>query len=125
MPKLFVNENFQFRGKVQRAGVILTVEEADLMEEIARGNHKKTKRPLSGLLAHCAPADDKTADLLQKVEGAAKKVVLQQDDEPVDNAEELESAREEMDKMSAAYDRRWGLSRMKNEVIKAKKARGL
>ena len=63
--------------------------------------------------------------MLEKVEGAAKEVVQQEDDEPVDSVEELEAAREEMDKMGAAYDRRWGLQKMKNEVTKAKRSRGL
>ncbi len=123
MPRFYVNENFQFRGQINRAGMILTTSDDDVKVEIAKGLHPKTKRPMSGLLSHCSPADDKTAALLADVEGAVKEVV-EQEEELTDDESELTAARQEMDALGAAYDRRWGLPRMQNELIKARKLRG-
>ena len=44
---------------------------------------------------------------------------------PKDETAEIEAIRAEMTEMGAAFDRRWQLNRLRNELIAAKKSRGL
>lgn len=44
--------------------------------------------------------------------------------EPVESQDELESVRAEFDAIGAAYDKRWKIGRLKDELIKAKKEKG-
>lgn len=117
MPRFIVNNTFQFGGEIRRAGSILTISKADLEKEFARGMHPKNGKYLSGLLIHCEPDDD----------GAAVAVAenVPQDDAGDEEAERIATIRSEMDEMGAAYDRRWKLPRLENELVMAKKTRGL
>ncbi len=126
MPKFHVDKTFQFGGDIRQAGSILTISKADLEKEIARGRKdvkqpdgsvKQTGKWLSGLLNHCSPEDD----------GAAATVAeTVAEDEPGDEeAARIATIRAEMDEMGAAWDRRWKLPKLENELVKAKKVRGL
>ena len=44
---------------------------------------------------------------------------------PKDESEQIEAIRAEMTEMGAGFDRRWQLNRLRNELIAAKKSRGL
>ena len=44
--------------------------------------------------------------------------------EPVENQDEIERIRAEFDAIGAAYDKRWKIGRLKDELIKAKKEKG-
>ena len=114
MPRFIVNDTFQFGGEIRQAGAVLTISKADLELELAKGKHPKRGTWLSGLLNHCEPEDDAAAEQIsdeiaeEKPEGDAR----------------LTEVRAEMDKMGAAWDRRWKLPRMENELVMAKKVRG-
>jgi hypothetical protein len=128
MASFNVNENFQFGGGVQRAGLILDVGDSMVITECEKGLHKSGK-PLSGLLNHCSPADEATAKLVAKYLKGAKagkeeKAELS-DKEKAEIAakeeEEIVSIQKEMDELGKAYDKRWGIKRFRDEVIKARK----
>lgn len=124
--KFLVNETFQFRGAVRRAGTILIISPDDVKAEAALGYHEAKKkrgieRHLSGLITHCTPADEETAKAVSKALG---KEVEPVEEEERDEEEDIAAIRAEMDEMGAAYDRRWKLDRLKNELVKAKKMRG-
>lgn len=44
--------------------------------------------------------------------------------EPVESQDEIEAIRKEFDEIGAAYDKRWKIGRLKDELIKAKKEKG-
>ena len=121
MPQFIVNDTFQFMGDVRKSGSVLTISKADLAAEVAKGKHPTRGTWLSGLLNHCSPEDDSAA--------AALGVPIDSDDDGADDADEealrTATVRAEMDEMGAAYDRRWKLPRLENELVKAKKVRGL
>lgn len=123
MPKFIVNNTFQFGGDIRQAGSVLTISKADLEKELAKGKHPKRGTWLSGLLNHCEPEDDAAAELI------AGEIAEEESEKPEDDAAaeadvRLAEIREEMDKMGAAWDRRWKLPRMENELVMAKKVRG-
>ena len=129
MPKFFVNEAFQFKGQVIREGTILTVTESDVKREADRGYHeqkaaKNIERHLSGLITHCAPADDATAKQLSKALGKEVQGPEEEVDAEEETANAVEAIQAEFDKIGAAYDKRWNLSKLENELRKAKKLRG-
>jgi hypothetical protein len=113
-----VNDNFQFGGGIKRGDSVITVSESFVKAQMELGKHPKTKKWLSGVLNHCEPADDFTAELI----GMPKKV---KEAGPEEIAEKLAAIKKEMDDMGAAYDRRWKLARFEIELVKAKKERGL
>lgn len=113
MQKFIVTETFQFGGDIRKAGSILTISKDDLEKELALGKHPKNGKYLSGLLNHCEPEDDATAETVADAEPGDEEAVR------------MAFIQAEMDKMGAAYDRRWQLPRMENELVKAKKTRGL
>ena len=121
MAKLFVARNFQYKGRFIRAGELLedatlTVPDQELIEEKRRGKHKKNGRWLSGLFAHCEPADESAEAIM----GGAKLVAVK----PPEDEVAAEEIRAEFDKIGKAYDRRWGTDRLETELIKAKKEVG-
>ena len=122
MALLFVVRNFQYRGMFIRAGeepedATITVKAEELREEADRGRHPKTKRWLSPLLNHCQPADEEAARIM----GAEPvKIAAEPDDE-----NEIEDVRAEFDALGKAYDRRWGLDRLRIELKKARKEVGV
>jgi hypothetical protein len=129
--QLHVSDTFLFNGSVYRSGSILTVSESQLAEEIERGVHpnpkkdpRKVERYLSGVLTHCSPADDATAKFISKATGQEVEVP-EEEEEKKDDPSELGALHKEFDEMGAAYDKRWGLQKTQNELLKAKKNRGL
>lgn len=44
--------------------------------------------------------------------------------EPVESQGDIEAIRAEFDALGAAYDKRWKIGRLKDELIKAKKEKG-
>lgn len=127
--QFFVNESFQFQGQFIRGGGSLSISEDQLKAEITRGKHptKKKERWLSGVLTHCSPADDATAAFITKATAGELKPEVASDSpaEVKDDPDEIEGLRKEFDDLGAAYDRRWGLEKMRNELLKAKKHRGM
>ena len=124
--KLIVNESFQFKG-VHRQGVTLTVSEDMLRSEIKKGRHhiaiRGRLRWLSGLMEHCTPANHETADFIEsltKVKVVPDKVKVNE----VDDSDEIRAIRAEFDTMGKAYDKRWQIKRLRNEIVKARLASG-
>jgi hypothetical protein len=128
--EMFVNTSFLFRGSVRKAGTVLVVSETDLKEEKALGTHPEKKgRYISGLLNHCSPADDATAkflgvdEIVEAEEGAKKNAVASK--ENTEKSDPRSKSWAEMDQMGAAYDKRWDDNKLAQELLKAKKARGM
>lgn len=125
--KLIVNENFQFKG-VRRAGATLTISSDFLEKEIKKGRHENVKRGrhpwLSGLLEHCIPANQSTADFISKVSGKTVEPLKEEHNEE-DDSEEIMELRAEFEAMGKGYDKRWKLETLRNRLIKAKKETGL
>lgn len=124
--KLIANENFQFRG-LHRAGVTLTVPAALLLSEIEKGRHleeKKGRHPwMSGLLEHCTPANQATADFIEEKSGAKIDPIDAAHDES-DDSDEIREIRAEFDAMGKAYDKRWKVETLRNRLVEAKKEFG-
>ena len=130
MSSFFVNDNFQFKGGIQRAGITLDVSDSMVITEAEKGVHKETKKPVSGLLNHCTPADEATEKLVAKylkgakVEKKETKTELS-DEEKAEIAakekEEIAAIHKEMDELGKAYDKRWKLKRLTDAVIQARK----
>lgn len=128
MANFNVNNNFQFGGGVQRAGLILEVGDSMVITEAEKGLHESGK-PLSGLLNHCTPADDATARLVAKYLKGAKvekeeKVELSDEEKAeiaIKEKEEIAAIHKEMDELGKAYDKRWKLKRLTQAVIQARK----
>lgn len=126
MAKFIVNEDFQFRGLVRRAGAVLNVSDALVEQQAKLGFHQEKKeKPLSGLLNHCSPADDETAAFVSKALGKKVATAKKPDEEKPDDPEAIEAIQKEFTDLGLAFDRRWQLKRLKNELIKAKKEKGL
>ena len=126
MAKLIVTESFTHKAVLYKAGTILTVADFDLKAEIEKGFHPQKKgRYLSGLMTHCTPADDATAAFIGKITGKEVEAAADEGDDADALMEEIASLRGEFDAIGAAYDNRWGVPRLKNELIKAKKMRGV
>jgi len=138
MPLFFIRENFQHKGRVYRTNEMgdatLEVSNAHLAEELKLGTHPTSKKPLSGLLNHCVPADDATRALVDpefakeynkksKAEIEAEKQEAATDKKAAE-MDAKEAIYAEFDEMGKAYNRSWGLKRLKDELIKAKKATG-
>jgi len=125
--KLIVSETFQFRG-VHRSGSVLTVPTKLLTTEIERGKHpeivKGVERWNSGLMEHCIPADEETAEFIADV--IAGKPIIKNTDKKKkkDDSKAIREVWAEFDLMGKAYDKRWRLPRLTSELIKAKKAVG-
>lgn len=121
MPKFITNTVMQFGGLTRRAGVTLEVSREILDQEIAKGLHRNGK-PNSGLLNHCSPADDETAELCKKLKAPVNE--LPDDVSEEDKKAEIEKIMKEMDEMGKSYDRRWGVERFRKELLKAQKETG-
>jgi len=120
--KFHVERTFQYGGRIIREGSKIDVSKADLEKELLRGKHPKLKVWLSGLLNYCIPADDDTAAFLSKATGVQFDVAEEESEE--ESPDEITSLRESFDGIGAAYDRRWGLQKLRNELLKAKKVKG-
>lgn len=119
MPKFIVENTFQFNGLVRRAGSTLEIDKAMLAAEIEQGVHM-SGRPMSGLLNHCIPGDDATAELCKGINMPVPVVEMTEEEKQ----EKIDAFRAEMDAIGAAYDRRWGLARMEREAQKARIEKG-
>ncbi len=129
--EFYVNENFQLgNASAKKAGLILEVSEAIVDEEMKKGYHGESKRPISPLLNHCSPYNDAAKDKL-------KNFNVTPYTEPDANAEEeekkaneaakkaeIEKLRREFDKIGAAYDPNWQGKRLTRELEKAKREKG-
>lgn len=122
MAKFIVNRAFQFGGAVRRENSILEISDAEVKTEIARGDHPDFPgRPLSGLLNHCYPADDATAELVKDIIPTKEIEEAPTDEE---KQAELLALRGEFDALGKAYHPGWTLGRLKKELVKAKKEAG-
>jgi hypothetical protein len=119
-----VINDFKFQGIIRKSGSVIDVQKKDVEIEIAKGKKQITQEDgtikvgnwLSGLLNHCAP-DDEEAELL--ISGEVKEKTV---DKTVSRIQEIYA---EMDELGAAYDRRWRIERLENELVKAKKLNGV
>ena len=125
--KFIADETFQFRG-LHRTGVTLTVTEEMVRAEIDKGKHKRKsgsrRRWLSGLLEHCSPANQETANFVDKFTGDKTEPIEKKDNEK-DDSIEIREIRAELDTLGIAYHPRLGVVKLRLELIKAKKATGL
>lgn len=117
MAKLTVNQSFPFQGVVRRTDTILELGDSILKKELEKGYHPEKKdRFISPLLNHCSPADAHTAKLM--------KVDFEEDVIDTEDGDEIPGLQAEFDAIGKAYDKRWGVKKLKDELIKAKKATG-
>jgi hypothetical protein len=123
-----VADNFPFGGIIMRAGDMLEVPESRVKAEMLHGVHKKTGKPISGLLNHCEPACNGAEALL---EGFVWETVKKESDEDkAKKKEELDAQKKaekdalqsEFDASGIACDRKWGIQKLKDELKKARKA---
>lgn len=117
--EFIVREMCQVGGEIRREGSVLTMGKSDVKRELALGKHGKTGKWISAILNHCEPADDETYEMI------FGKAPEEPEGTPTTDADRVETIRVEMDEMGAAYDRRWKLPRMENELVMAKKTRGI
>jgi len=120
--KFHVERTFQYGGRIIREGSTIDVSKADVEKELLRGKHTKLKVWLSGLLNYCIPADDDTAAFLSEKTGVQFDVAEEESEEG--NPDEITSLRASYDDIGASYDRRWGLQKLRNELLKARKVKG-
>ena len=121
--KFHVERTFQFKERIIREGSTIDVLKADVEKEIAKGKHPKyAKVFLSGLLNYCMPANDETAAFVSK--GTGVKIEAAEEESDGESPDEITSLRTSFDELGAAYDRRWGLEKLRNELLKAQKLRG-
>lgn len=152
MARFHVKNSFVLNGQLVKEGAPLFVGDEIVRSEVAKGMHpKKPGVHLSGLVTHCSPADARTAALIagKPVPAAADDEGDAEDEEQPrqpqvigdveldtdtgkaqvissPGAEQtVESIQSEMDEMGIGYDKRWNLDRLKKELIKAKKIRGV
>lgn len=142
MAKFRVDTNFQFGGAIRVAESFLIVDDAAVITEIKKGIHEVTKKPISGLLNHCSPANEKTARLLKKGK-IEKEIVEDPKDEDIEDEESEDDVGEEqidlptdiedneIERLYAifeakgfAYDKRWKVARLKDELKKKQKETG-
>lgn len=121
--KLIANTAFQFRG-IRREGATLTVADAILKEEIKKGKHPKSGHWMSGLLEHCTPANQETADFIEKFTGKKNTPVVKKGDE-VDNSQEIREIRAELETLGVAFHPKLGLPKLRLAIIKARKETGI
>lgn len=122
MPSFIVNTIMQFGGLTRRTGSTLEVDRETLELEIAKGLHRNGK-PNSGLLNHCSPADDETAALCKKLHAPVAEAPAEMTEE--EKKEAIAKLQAEMDEIGVECDRRWGLERMRKEIVKAKIEKGV
>ena len=112
--QFIVNVSFLNNGTLYKEGEAIIVSQAEYEREKSKGKHPKTGKPISGLLNHCTDQDS-VIDVGPQ---------FSSDEIPVSN-EMIVATRAEFKAIGAAYDRRWGLSKLEAELKKAKKERGL
>ena len=124
--KLLVVESFQHNG-FRREGVTLTLSETTLKNEIEKGFHDKKlhgkSRWVSGILNHCTPANESTRSFIEKHSPGSGFEDVEPPEEK-DDSNEITELWAEFDAIEKSYDKRWGLTRLRNELIKAKKSIG-
>ena len=124
--KLIANENFQYRG-TKKTGDVLIVSHFILEAEIKKGKHTQMKNGrypwLSGLIEHCSPADKTTKQFFSKATGTDYETEDLEDVE--DDVADIKNMWAEFETLGKAYDRRWGVKRLQNELRKAKVLTGL
>jgi hypothetical protein len=112
MPTFVVNQGFLNNGTLYKEGETIKVSIDEVEREKAKGNHPKTGKPISGLLNHCI---DEDAVVEYKTPFSADAGAT---------SEMIESIRAEFTLIGAAFDRRWGLKKLEDELRRAKKERG-
>ncbi len=146
MPKLYILNNFQHKGKVFRTNedgdAILSLSVGQIKEEIARGKHPTSGKWMSGVLNHCAPADVISRRLIlgeqpdpDELEAELEEAEETETDEsegevlpggstPDPEDEEREAIYAEFKRIGKACDKRWKLTTLRNNLAKAKKETG-
>jgi vacuolar-type H+-ATPase subunit I/STV1 len=129
--EFIVNENFQLgNASAKKAGLILEVSESIVDEEMKKGYHADSKKPISGLLNHCSPYNDAAKNKLKSfnvkpyVEPDENAEEEEKKANEVKKKEEIETLRKEFDKLGAAYDPNWQGKRLAKELEKAKREKG-
>ena len=130
MPKFCVINSFPFRGILRRAGSILDIGSEDLAGELAKGKHPKRGKWISGLLNHCEPEDDAAGDAVYAYDFPAESVEDRpkgpSDDEVAAGAASRRDAlKAELDEMEVPYKVNYSTDKLEQEVLKAKKIKGL
>lgn len=120
MPRMNVKTTFPFRGKIYRSrerpeDSSFSISREDLIAEVAKGKHPTTGKWVSPVLNHAEAADAEAAAIL----GIAPPEIAVEESE-----DDIEAVRSEFDRIGKAYDRRWRLLRLRDELAKAKKEVG-
>ncbi len=116
--QFIATKSFQFGAGIKRVDSVITVSPEFVKAEMEKGKHSKTGHWISGLLNHCEPLDDFTAELV----GEEKKQPVISDEQ---QAEEIAAIKKEMTDLGIPYDNRWKLPTLKMMLTKGKKEKGL
>mgnify|MGYP001611474145 CR=1 FL=1 len=125
MAEFLCNRAIQVFGQVYPENSIIIINSAEVKEEIAKGVNPKTKNPLSAFFNHCSPVDKEAEDAFAQFFADKEKPAHTEKPKEVDEKVEMAKLKKELDDLKIDYDRRWGADRLREELIKAKKKRGL
>lgn len=111
MAKYYAQRTCFYKDKLYKAGETLVYDGASVPCPACKG---KGCRQCGG---SCRSNPPHHFQLAKKEEAQAEKAE--------ENEKDIKALRAELESIGASYDRRWPLNRLKNELIKAKKERGL
>ena len=125
MAKFLCNRSIQAFGQVYTENTVITLSEDETATEAAKGFNPKTNKHLSPIFNHCSPIDKEAEEAFAQVFEGKEKPKEAEKPEGSDEKVEIARIREELEAIEISYDRRWGVSRLQEELIKSKKKRGL
>ena len=129
MPKFRAIRSFQF-GAFFKEDEIATFGEAEVRAEMALGFHAPLKKkdengkmvevagsskPISPIFNHCEPVDKDATELADEFFGAVKRPEKPVEKNP-DQREEIARVKNQIKELDGAYDNRWGLPRLQQEL---------
>lgn len=114
----------QIAGRIYRAEDRIEVDAKRLQNEIDLGVKKVNGKDvwMSGMLRHCVP-DQEASEFLKK-QGFTP---IEQEAIPTEEqqAAKIKALRKDIEALDVGVDMRWGEEKLKNELIKAKKIKGV
>lgn len=125
MAKFLCSRAIQAFGQIYPENTIITLNEAEIAREIALGINPTTKKPLSPVFNHCSPVDQEAEDAVAQFYTGKEKPKQAEKPKEADEKAEIAKLRGELEVLEVGYDRKWGISKLKEELIKAKKRKGL
>ena len=123
MAQFLTIRTMQFFGQIYPENTSITCDKDRTVIEAEKGVHPKTKRPISALFNHCEQADTEAKEISEQFFGNQpdKKTTISQ----FRPSESIEQLRKELSELKIPLDSRWGIAKLKEELLKGKKKRGL